>query len=169
MFALADIDPKRGEKFSPNLYAWLKKQTGPRGFHRTMPAVFRGVAPKTEVDGHPFIGWMNACGCHPAELTGARLNSVLCFGAKQETGCWFGLRLEPWPDFWSQYLAIGRCALDPAHEEIFASADGRYVFEGDSRVCTWCGAKHRLERWEETIVKQRERWVVVPSRAQGAA
>lgn len=152
---LRSIAPPNHPKYSPNLHRWLKKNAR----NRKPPGIFVGAGGVEGFDGHLFIGWLNTCGCHPDDLTGSRLWQVLGSGGRAIVGVWVGRGhfVEQKPDFWGDYLRIGRCAVDPKHEHSFIGDETRFVEEGDVRTCTWCGAVQRRERYE--VVKHRERWV----------
>src|SRR3546814_7495066 len=89
-------------------------------------------------------------------LTGTRLMTVLCQGAKAETFAYGTLGpLEAIEGFWEQYKQMGRCVVDPEHKIAFIGDEDRWSVEGDSRSCSWCGqVHHKLVTRVETITHQ---------------
>lgn len=136
----AAIHPKRGYKYSPNLYRWL---TDPEHKHR--PHYYRVYRDKT---GTLWIGMMDN-----GEFIGTKLISVLCNGRKEDTACWCNLgKLEEIEGFWHDYMANGRCAIDPEHSMHFVGDDTRWNESGDSRECQWCGNHTQIRHyWTETV------------------
>jgi hypothetical protein len=149
---LRAIHPRNGEKYSPNLYAWLTLRTKK---HRAETSrVF------SDESGAIYIGYQD-----DIYLIGSRLIAVLCNGKKEESWAFPRLgKLPEVPDFWARYTAVGRCAIDDAHTMSFIGGENRWKQTGDTRECQWCGAKQRLERWTETV--EREAWRAVPNTAQ---
>ncbi|WP_199031425.1 hypothetical protein [Ralstonia sp. ASV6] len=74
-------------------------------------------------------------GGHAEHIYRVRANSSFadCFGAGTL------IRVE---GFWDRYLKVGRCAIDPEHQEHFLGGD-RYLHNGSSQICLWCG-EHQL-------------------------
>lgn len=140
---LAAIAPNKGTRFSPNLHRWLSARDKSR--RAWMSRVYR------DADGTLWIGFLDA-----GEFFGTKLYSVLCNGAQQDTACWVNLRgLAELPDFWAQYMRVGRCAIDPAHERSFIGDDTRWLVRDDTRSCQWCGgAQQVLRRWTEVVERQ---------------
>lgn len=142
-----DIAPARGAKYSPNLYKWLTKRDKKHRIETS--TVFR--AP----DGSLWIGMID----ENIFLIGSRLMAVLCHGAKAETMAYPLNKigpLEEMTDFWDRYMAVGRCAIDPKHERYFVGQETRWLVEGETRRCLWCGnARQR----QETYHIPRKRWV----------
>lgn len=122
------FNPKRGEKYSPNLYKWLRKRMRQLD---TEYNVFTGE------DGRLYVGYVcdgSFCGC--------LLNRVLCRGAKSESGCYGAARhFTLVPDFWERYAAVGRCAIDSTHRVVNYLDVERFIVDGDTRECRWCGHK----------------------------
>lgn len=158
---LSLIRPSRGDKFSPNLYAWLN---APRRRHRS---------PRTRVyrdtEGTLWIGMF-----FRGDLVGSKLYGVLCNGSAEPTACWSTLRgpVEI-TDFWERYAAIGRCAIDTKHTQNFIGDDKRWSATQDGqghhgeqrqRTCLWCGRfSQTLVRWTETV--ERQEWLQTPPAA----
>ena len=146
------IHPSNGAKYSPNLHKWLTSRLSK---HRAWTSrVYRAA------DGSLWIGMLDL-----GDLVGARLNSVLCNGSKENSACWVNLRgLVEVADFWPRYVENGRCAIDTEHERYFIGDDTRWTVDGDTRACLWCGnAKQVMERWTETV--ERNEWQTVPPNA----
>lgn len=143
------LAPDRSPSFSPNLFRWLSRQGHffqdgglAEGVFRVRPGT---ATAKTFGAGRLFIG--RPLGEYPgdADFSGVRLMSALCDGARAGRWCFSGMApdLEEVPEFWDRYLKIGRCAIDPAHQEHFSGGE-RYRLEGNRRTCLWCGAtQHR--------------------------
>lgn len=139
------IDPRRGAKYSPNLYRWLTKRGQTR--RAAVDRVYR------DLDGSLWIGHFAG-----EDLIGQRLMTVLCNGARVDSACWVTLRgLIEVEGFWARYMADGRCAIDTAHAMSFVGDDTRWSVHGNTRDCLWCGkVRQVLARWSETVV--REQW-----------
>jgi hypothetical protein len=142
---VAAIHPSRGAKYSPNLHKWLT-QRGRRHMAWTS-RVYSDAA------GVLWIGMLDN-----GDLFGCRLMQVLCNGAKAFHACWVGLGpLVELADFWTNYTAIGRCAIDPGHKMYFTGDDTRWQTTGDHRECLWCGNHtQKLRRWIEPV--ERSAW-----------
>lgn len=146
---LADIDPKRADKYSPNLYKFLKRTTERRMLER---------AEVWEMDGVQYIGFMDGSDW----FIGVRLFRVLCEGNRSSVRSMAHTlkcieKMERVEGFWPEYVRIGRCAIDPKHSHVFTSKEPRYDYpKKDRRVCRWCGAEHRLKTWTEKV--KREAW-----------
>jgi len=134
-YDLEAINPANSDKYSPNLYKWMRKK-------RRWPIPIRVF----ESDGHLYIGYI-----HDREFTGAKLNAVLCDSRTQEYCYVGGQKFVEVSDFWERYTAIGRCAIDQAHSMRFIGDEDRYVEDGDTRTCQWCGAVQHRRRWTETV------------------
>lgn len=135
---LKKISPKNGEKYSLNLYRFLKRNPQYHHAYRDREGVL-------------YIGYMDEGFFH-----GHRIGIILS-GRKQtycytDTSGWRELK-----NFWVRYLRIGRCAIDHKHLYDF---DGRYKLIGKTvRQCLWCGAKMKLRRWTEKV--KRSKWELV--------
>lgn len=139
---LRAISPANGDKYSPNLHKWLRKHR-----HHDMK-VWRFSDSSIF-----YIGYM----CD-GMLHGVRLMEVLCSGTKAEVYCYLGFPQEM-PDFWHRYQEQGRCAIDTEHNRRFIGDENRYVVDGDTRTCQWCGVVQVLRRWQEVV--EREEWELV--------
>ena len=64
--------------------------------------------------------------------------------------------------FWERYQAIGRCAIDPGHTEVFLRDETRWetAADGESRRCRcrWCGSFTQILR-RYTVQIERTEWV----------
>lgn len=141
------INPKNGDKFSPNLFKFLSSR------RRKFMAEYAGVFKDDR-------GWLWLGSRDEGWFHGARLLGVLCNGRKEQTFAYPHLahRLTEVPDFWVRYVRDGRCAIDISHDMYFLNDDNRWKVEGDHRTCRWCGrVRQRLERYVEKV--DRERWV----------
>ncbi len=152
---VGNISPKKHERYSPNLYAWLtgKDERRHAGDHRVWKCK----------DGHLWIGWI-----FEGELIGTMLNRVLCNGRREKTMCYpASLKLKEVKGFWKRYMEIGRCAIDTAHTTPFLNSSSRWLVDGDSRCCQWCGCKQTLRRWTETV--ERTKWESQNDQSQATA
>ncbi len=134
---LAAINPRNGLQFSPNLHRFLKKRGST--WAKTC-RVFR------DADNTMWIGSLDNGWLH-----GARLMGVLCYGPREQV--WAHLPgslggLQELPDFWTDYMRIGRCVIDSEHKKSFIKDETRWAVHGDERSCLWCGNAHqKLETW----------------------
>ncbi len=131
-----------GAKYSPNLAKWLKRN---RRWMNNLPLVYRWQ------DGGLYIGHRDDDGW----FSGARIIGVLCGGKSGTVYAYppeWGQHLVEQADFWDRYAAVGRCAIDPEHKRSFIGEDTRWLVNGESRQCLWCGQGHQtLHRWSETV------------------
>lgn len=143
---LKKINPKISDKYSPNLFRFL------RGKGRDCTTIFK------DPDGVLYIGHRESDGM----VFGNRLSQVLCFGVRSQTYGYLGSS-KKWREvksFWAEYIKIGRCALDHEHKTHFQSQDSRYTQVSKTvRQCRWCGA--RLKR--KIVIEKRkvETWNVI--------
>lgn len=159
---LADLGPQRSAAFSPNLYRWMRAHGA---FRRAGGVVQTAYLPRpgsrAEAEfgcGTLFLGKpFDAVGGNP-DFCGARMIAVLCDGAREHNWCFSGLMpdLAPVAGFWERYLQVGRCAIDPEHQQYFLGGD-RYRVEGRSRTCLWCGAHH--ERITRSRIIVDDTWI----------
>lgn len=111
------IAPKNGSKYSPNLYQWMKAQE-----RRSRAWAFRVYR---DADNILWIGMLDN-----RELIGSKLIAVLCNGAKEETAAWQNIHAVDLPDFWVDYVAHGRCAIDADHSMWFINDESRWSTNG---------------------------------------
>ena len=144
---IQNIHPKLGEKYSPNLYAWLTKKNNT---HRAWNSrVYQ------DKEGTFWIGFNDG----NVFMCGSRLMGVLCNGAKEGTGAYSNMQsMTEITDFWERYMDIGRCAIDIDHKMYFINDDNRWKVEGDQRECQWCGNCTQTKHVHEEV-KVIERWV----------
>lgn len=135
---LKKINPKNGEKYSIGLFRFLKRN--PQYHH-----AYR------DRDGVLYLGYM-----YDGEFHGQRLGMIL--SGRKQNYCYTGsFNWRELKSFWTRYIRIGRCALDPKH---LFTYDGRYKLIGKTvRQCQWCGAKMKLRRWTEKV--KRSKWEMV--------
>lgn len=138
----------KSSKYSPNLHKWLKSQRRP-DLIKVLTDTSSGVLIIGCVDNEYGDGqWLH----------GTALMSVLRNGKKATCFAYpMGSRhaFVELPDFWERYKEDGRCAIDPNHERHFVGDESRWVNDGDTRECQWCGKrKERLETWVETVTRQ---------------
>lgn len=125
---LKQISPANGDKFSPNLHKWLKKN-------------FREHEFETKVfinnNGMKFIGFFDEDGW----FYGSNLIGVLCNGEKEKTWAYppnHAKNHQEIKGFLDAYIKDGRCAIDPEHKEYFRG-NSRWSKYDNIKVCTWCG------------------------------
>lgn len=156
MIDIAKIDPKNGNKFSPNLFKFIKSKTY-YGLYKVYKdnkgVLYIGVVDNDYGDGFWFAG--------------ALLMQVLCLGRGATTYA----RAVSYKDnnfmevagFWDEYYKNGRCAIDGGHARSFIGDDDRWNKSGDKRECVWCGNFSQvLRRW--TVEVEKSEWV--PSAVQ---
>lgn len=145
---LSAIHPKKGAKYSPNLYQHLTTKRS-KAFSR-YAHVYK------DKDNTLWLGYLDE-----GLLIGARLAQVLRYGAKAERFAYTNLGpLNEVPDFWQKYVAHGRCAIDTAHTMYFIGDDARWSVTGNARTCLWCGQVHQtLHEVTETRQVTRQEWV----------
>lgn len=147
------IEPARHGKYSPNLYAFLRARK-----NSSQLRLARVFVDKSDVE---YLGFLDDTGC----LIGARLSQVLCYGEKATVVSYCGA--EKWQErvnFWAEYVADGRCAVDRAHTMPFIGSEHRWRIAGEHRDCQWCGkASQTLTRTEEKVSV--ERWSLVTGTA----
>lgn len=146
------ISPSNGGKYSPNLYQWLRAKNSAtrvwtsRVYRDASNTLWLGV-----LDGR--------------ELFGSQLMDVLSNGSSERSTAWQNIDAVEVPDFWVNYTAYGRCAIDVEHGVSFPNDEYRWRERGDSRSCQWCGnVSQRLKRWTEMV--QREAWETVDRKAR---
>jgi hypothetical protein len=134
---LDDIEPGKSESFSPNLYSYLKARGHfypdggtPEGVY----VVLGGAQPADAYGtGTQMIGFADG-----DNFVGAPLLDVIELGVEAERMAYpIGRHVVLLRGFWDRYLGVGRCAIDPLHQEQLL--DNRYTERGDVRVCKWCG------------------------------
>ncbi|MBA9965067.1 hypothetical protein D7S56_20955 [Ralstonia pickettii] len=145
---LGDISPSRSISFSPNLYAWMKKEGHFYSDGGHAEQIYM-VLPKSQLAecfgaetlmiGHPYNQYEG-----DSDFSGIRLFSALCLGARAGRMCYSGAMgsLKLVAGFWERYLEVGRCAIDPEHQEHFVGGE-RYAIRGETRSCLWCSTQHR--------------------------
>lgn len=138
----ADIAPNKAASFSPNLHKYLSA----RGvFFRDgglLHAVY-AVKPDTKAAKWFGAGTLLLGFIDDEFFTGSRLIAVLCNGSKADRAAYPGVTdgLELVEGFWDRYLELGRCAIDPSHQEHFLG--NRFQIHGDTRTCLWCNHRQR--------------------------
>lgn len=151
--ALEDINPTNGDKYSPNLYKFMRARLRDCNWARWQVATW-----SSDYGSFPCLvrEWTDSNGVH-LQMS-AKLWEALCRGSKTCNGFYPGRRFTfDRPNFWDEYKAIGRCAIDPEHRERFVAGDRwEESADGQTRRCRWCGkVTQRLEHYTEP----RTRWV----------
>lgn len=152
---LERVEPSQGERFSPNMYKWLKS------LH---PAYLQRLRVCRNSDGALYVViYQFEFGTNEPFFSAVRVYDVLCNGSKSILFSYTDkqLKLTELPQFWSDYMRIGRCAIDADHTQHFLEAKHRWSQKGDDRNCTWCGKFNQtLKRWTEAV--ERTNWVQSP-------
>lgn len=145
---LAELSPEAGEKFSPNLYEYLKK----RGVWANYMRLW------LDDKGTQWLGYFDDIG----SFIGARLNQVLVNGKKAEDFCYVNdmSSLKEVEGFWDAYLADGRCAIDREHEMLFLDERWNTAADGQSRSCRWC-KKVEQKLFSRLVTKTVHEWKAV--------
>jgi hypothetical protein len=145
---LRQLQPKLSAAFSPNLYRWMRASAHFYSDGGVAEAVYRVKLGSLDASylgaGTLMIGYPMDSYSGDKDFSGVRLIGVLCNGSGERRACYANLvpDLEPVEGFWERYLAIGRCAIDPDHQEHFIG--GERFQEGEIlRTCLWCGATQR--------------------------
>lgn len=152
---LEDIAPGKSAAFSPNLYEFMKARAHFSPSGGVAESVFKvkdgSKAAAAYGAGALMIGFITN-----GLLIGANLNSALSNGAAARCeGLPVATSLEEVLGFWESYLELGRCAIDPKHQESFLS--DRFHEQGNSRTCRWCG--HHQTKVITTRSVNVEQWV----------
>ena len=159
---LKQLDPALSAAFSKHLHQWMREKAHFYSDGGVLQAVFR-VKPETRLAeswgaGTLVIGYSGKRDKADTDFIGVRLMSVLCTGAKAGSCCYLGTApdLEEIDGFWDQYLKVGRCAIEPEHQESFMGE--RFQLDGDTRTCRWCGVEHQRFLTPRTVLD--ESWVL---------
>ena len=135
------VSPEAGPQFSPNLYAWLRKNFKKRS---EGPEVFRSE------HGALYVGYM-----FDGDFIGAALSGILYQGARTGLFSYSGEKFTRIASFWPKYKKLGRCYLDPKHQDYYL--DKRWKEGPRRRTCLWCGHVQKKVSVREVVVKTR--WV----------
>lgn len=142
------IHPAIHAKFSPNLHAWVKRQTS-----EGLPLV---ATKPNERMGSIYVGQLDSDGW----LIGSQLMGVLSKGAKEKIWAFHPKpqRFEFDASFWQRYQLDGRCAIDPEHRLHFVGDETRWKTNGKIRECQWCG-HHVQTKLEWSEIQHKSEWV----------
>ena len=140
-FDITEVSPKEGPQFSPNLYAWLRKNFRRR---HEQPEVFRSD------HGALYVGFI-----FDGDFIGAALNGILCQGARTGLCSYSAKEFTRIASFWPKYKKLGRCYLDPKHNDYYL--DKRWKEGPRRRTCLWCGYVQKKVTTREVVV--RTAWV----------
>lgn len=142
-------DPRLAPKYSPNLHRWLLIRW--RRYEPAAPRIFVENCDGATLLRDGYVGER-----HDGSLICARLLTVLSKPRAELGSMMLPHTFEPVAEFWPDYVARGRCALDPEHKTSFI--DERWRVDGDTRECLWCGARQVRKVWRETV--EYSRWRV---------
>lgn len=145
---LASISPKNGPKYSPNLYRWMRSR---KSWWRDQVVAYRDT--KTDL---LYLGYFDEV---PSDwLSAAMLNRILGVGSAATVCAYRNHDFEMVPGFWSEYVRLGRCRVDPDHRQYFIGDETRWVYDGeDVRYCAWCG-ECRQVRTQKRVTQTIEVW-----------
>ena len=157
------IKPKNlkvSDKYSTNLYKYLKKNPNSRIFYRK---VNRWNEEELEYNVHNFSIGNAILGVeYHDNYVGNCLMDIL---QKSSSTRWCYLKsmhgelVDITDEFFRDYELIGRCLFDPTHSKWVLGDDKRFTYiNEDSRICNWCGQSHTKRIETETIVKEYEIW-----------
>lgn len=149
----------KGDRYSENLYKWLRK-------HKALP-LFVAYSPISHIDGGD-LGPFNpgkTCAANlyvgygqidDGFLFGSRLSEILCEGAKTSTWAHGPARkFQVLPNWLEEYAKAGKCFIDPEHR-LYADRERWQESEnGQRRTCAWCG-QHK--QYLQTKVILRHDW-----------
>lgn len=144
---LMDISPSVSPSFSPNLYRWMKTEGHAYSDCGVAETAYRILPGSKLAELYGAGTLMIGCPYNQYEgdtdFSGTLLMAVLCNGSNAKRYCYPGAinALEAVEGFWDRYMQIGRCAIDPSHQEHFRGS-ARYSFAGNVRTCLWCGQQH---------------------------
>lgn len=148
----------RGDRFSENLYKWVKKYD-----NRDLSVFFmhRSWLDGSNVDYDPeftqapqlVVGEMYEDGW----VHGMRLLQIL--GNGTSVGMYAippGWNAVLLPDWWENYIKGGKCHIDPEHR-LYAGSE-RWQTNGKTRTCLWCGQWHEQQH-KRRVSKTVTSWV----------
>lgn len=143
------INPEQHEKYSRNLYKWIKKN---KNFFKILN-VYRN--PKEE--NRLYIGYI-----FENTFWGLNINSVLC-NLTNNLLCFHSNITENLilvEDFWEKYILTGRCAIDINHTTSFLNSENRWLYfdDGNKKRCTWCNNCIKT-RETYTVTQIKYRWI----------
>jgi hypothetical protein len=150
------------DRYSKNLYNWVKKHAG----HCDLV-----VAYSQRQLGHAFTYAETAASCmyigfgdlDDYWLHGSRLSTIICEGGHASS--WAYPPAEDFkviPDWWQNYLERGKCCIDPEHN-LYWDVDRFEDNEGTLRACRWCGLTQRKRTWIEQV--ERVVWETIEQEA----
>jgi len=111
------INPKNGDKYSPNLYKFLTSN------RHSIAAIYALIYRDSQ--GVLWLGYRDEEGW----FMGVRLMAALCSGRRADTFAYppkFGQTLVEVKGFWMRYIRDGRCAIDKAHDMYFVGDKTRW-------------------------------------------
>lgn len=151
------INPKNGDKYSPNIFKWVKRAT------KDNPLFYKeeNLVAYRDKEGCVHIGFASADKREKNWISGRQLEEVLGSGGYLVSRPPFAMNIAAMlmlANFWSEYIKRGRCAIDKDHVRRFIGDENRWHTKGNTRTCQWCGkAKQKLVKRKEVII--REDWV----------
>jgi hypothetical protein len=153
------INPKISDKYSPNLFKWVKETT------KAKPLFYlvENLVAYRDKHGGIYVGYTspNSCEADKNWISGMPLGQVLGSGNLPSRWRLFAIEtagMTQLKNFWKEYSKHGRCAIDKQHARWFIGDETRWLTKGNTRSCQWCGkAKQRLVKRKEVIIH--EDWV----------
>ena len=142
---MLEISPFHHEKYSANLHKWLTR------YAKDFPTAQVYRATSGGVKGDLAVGI-----CVQDKLEGTLMHRILRNGATDTRPTELPYKWELVPNFWKDYRAIGRCAIDIKHTWSMQNATSRFKVSEDKsvRVCQWCFKSFE----KKTIMVPREIW-----------
>lgn len=148
---LNTIHPDRSRAFSPALYTWMRRylpeisgmaRAHARGPFNSTISLYSVVSPArvVQIDLAANLWDYLLIGVVVSDsFIGTAVDQILVRGnnARPDLVRNCSKALQQVQNFWPNYLAVGRCALDPAHVD--EQVGDRYVAGTGMRACLWCG------------------------------
>jgi hypothetical protein len=150
---LKQIHPDAHPKYSLRLYKWLTSRRRTWPLEKTQVYFNDGLSYFSGI----YVGYLQLDERY-GSFRGNRLSGIVHgtrYRVHHQGFGWRGFELVP--DFWEQYLELGKCHIDPRHSWDWSNAGERWDKDGDNRTCRWCGARYALERYTQT--EECTRWV----------
>lgn len=154
---IKSIDPKYGDKYSPNIFKWINGTT------KTRPLFYlvANLVAYQDDWGSIYIGYKSPHEADKNWISGLPLGQVLCSGYLKSRWQLFAIKtagMTQIKNFWEDYIKDGRCAIDKEHARGFIGDETRWITNGNTRACQWCGkAEQKLVKRKEVIIH--EDWV----------
>jgi hypothetical protein len=121
---LDKINPRIHTKYSQNLYRWLKEFENKNLDIKVFKTKENDLLIGEMIDKN----WLH----------GTLITQVLCIGKTTQRYASNQQNITEIKNFWTQYLKIGRCAIDTEHTTAFNGEEHRWETKETRRYCVWC-------------------------------